>query len=144
MKPFEWKNRLAESGWRCFWCGKPVIDTDEPEGENKAVPDHFIPISKGGPDVVENVNVSCQPCNRIRGNKSFEEFMRDRWILAQYQAQKPTGISLFKQRNGEQYGCLKKLAEQKKMDASEPPKKSAEAWRENLRQSGYLKERRRG
>ena len=141
MKPLEWRNRLAESGWRCFWCGKPVIDCAEPEAENKAVPDHFIPLSKGGPDVVENVNVSCQPCNRIRGNKSFEEFMRERWILAQYQAQKPTGIPIPNLRNGEQFACLRKLAEEKRMDSSERKHPGSE--QERLKQSKYFGTKRR-
>jgi len=48
----------ASSDGRCFNCGKPgnVID-------------HIIPLSKGGNNDLDNLQVSCHFCNYSKGNK---------------------------------------------------------------------------
>lgn len=37
--------------------------------------DHLIPVSRGGPDVPENIVWSCQTCNTSRGNKGVYEWL---------------------------------------------------------------------
>lgn len=46
----------------CWICGEPV----DPE---RYVLDHFIPLSRGGPDIAGNVRVAHQSCNDRRGTK---------------------------------------------------------------------------
>lgn len=38
--------------------------------------DHIIPQSKGGPDHESNYQTLCMRCNRLKGAKSMEEFLR--------------------------------------------------------------------
>ena len=53
----------------CFHCSRPISD-DLPMGHpDKAEADHIIPVSLGGPNVVENYVPSCHTCNSSRGNK---------------------------------------------------------------------------
>lgn len=37
--------------------------------------DHLIPISKGGPSNIENLEIICATCNRIKGSLSYKHFM---------------------------------------------------------------------
>ncbi len=37
---------------------------------------HVIPISKGGPDTIENLRLICSLCNRSMGSKNMAEFMK--------------------------------------------------------------------
>ena len=38
---------------------------------NAPVPDHIVPLSKGGHHVPENTTMICDGCNRIKGNRSL-------------------------------------------------------------------------
>jgi 5-methylcytosine-specific restriction endonuclease McrA len=57
----------AEQGNKCFWCGEPL-------GRSYHV-DHYIPLSKGGSNWPENLDVSCAPCNQSKGDKLPGEFL---------------------------------------------------------------------
>lgn len=46
--------------WTCHICGKKV-------GRDKAVFDHLVPISRGGPHVATNIRIAHRVCNQRRG-----------------------------------------------------------------------------
>lgn len=51
---------LVKNAKRCFWCDKEFSGTEKP------VADHFIPLSRRGPNIPENVVASCAKCNSVR------------------------------------------------------------------------------
>lgn len=57
---------LAErdKGYRCVYCGKQLT-------RREATIEHVIPISKGGPDIPENMVLCCRECNSHGGNASL-------------------------------------------------------------------------
>ncbi len=52
----------------CYYC-KSSVNTDSIHF------DHIIPISNGGPHSIENLCVSCQPCNNRKHAKSVKAFV---------------------------------------------------------------------
>lgn len=38
--------------------------------------DHIIPHSKGGPNIIENLTISCMDCNSNRGSVSFDDWKK--------------------------------------------------------------------
>lgn len=62
----QWKKVLFKSGCRCYLCG--ITLTME-----TATVDHFIPISKGGNNDVENLRLACFDCNKEKGDKLLPE-----------------------------------------------------------------------
>lgn len=55
-------NLFREQGGYCFHCGTDLI----PIGYHE---DHWIPLSRGGSDQIENIRLLCQPCNQRKHNK---------------------------------------------------------------------------
>lgn len=54
-------------GYECVYCG----DIDGPFHL-----DHIFPKSKGGSDDLENLTVSCAPCNRSKSDKLLEDWIQ--------------------------------------------------------------------
>jgi hypothetical protein len=52
--------------WTCYYCGERVT-------EENATLDHYIPVSKGGDNSLDNLKTSCLICNSIKSGKTFEE-----------------------------------------------------------------------
>lgn len=52
----------------CFWC--------EEEAGEKFHLDHAIPLSKGGPNLPENIVIACELCNRRKHAKMPDEFAK--------------------------------------------------------------------
>lgn len=52
---------------RCGYCGTKI-------GFSEVTVDHKIPLSRGGPDCMDNMICSCKPCNALKGNRTIEEF----------------------------------------------------------------------
>lgn len=66
-KPMRWEKKfLFRSGNLCYLCGK-ILSLDT------ATVDHFIPISKGGTNEIENLRLACKECNKNKGNKLLPE-----------------------------------------------------------------------
>lgn len=55
----EWQLKLKEYKNRCVYCG----------WQGDLEKDHFIPISRGGSDKIENIVPSCRKCNVKKSNK---------------------------------------------------------------------------
>lgn len=96
------KRLIAErDGWRCRFCGTPVIDERVRRAMHKAYPealrwgkrnadrhaaflclwlqyDHVLPHSRGGDSSVENMVLACAPCNFGRGEWTLEKNRVDR------------------------------------------------------------------
>jgi 5-methylcytosine-specific restriction endonuclease McrA len=51
----------------CCFCGRQ-LDYEE------ATLEHVRPRSRGGPTLIENLKISCEPCNSERGDMGFEKF----------------------------------------------------------------------
>lgn len=56
---------LERDEWTCYYCGEDLHEV--PSGERHI--DHFIPKSKGGEDVIENLVTACQHCNLIKNDR---------------------------------------------------------------------------
>jgi 5-methylcytosine-specific restriction endonuclease McrA len=59
---------FIEQNGRCFYCGEVLVGTPHIE--------HMIPISRGGSNYIENIVLSCPPCNLRKYTKTSEEFLQ--------------------------------------------------------------------
>lgn len=57
----EWTELCAYYGNVCLRCGK-----------EETTMDHIVPLSKGGPHSIENMQPLCGPCNSSKGTKSID------------------------------------------------------------------------
>ncbi len=69
------KQVFDKTGGRCIYCNTQFLNEYDPRFSIE----HFIPISKGGLDQLQNVFPCCKECNRYRGNKELNDW-RDRLI----------------------------------------------------------------
>lgn len=70
----------AQDG-RCFYCNVPIYPRTKRNKRLRKVlltRDHFIPRSRGGLDIWDNIVLACSPCNEAKGNRlpSYEEQRR--------------------------------------------------------------------
>jgi HNH endonuclease len=63
----------VESGGKCVFCSKK---TGEAPGPAKSEIDHAIPKSRGGDNSLNNTQNTCRTCNRAKGAKTTEEFLK--------------------------------------------------------------------
>lgn len=67
------KRALRELPLACVFCGT-VLDPSAPRGSKTAPElDHIVPAKRGGPDVIENVQWTCSPCNRRKSDRAAPE-----------------------------------------------------------------------
>lgn len=65
---YECREYLLEKWHRtCAYCGKTGVPLQV---------DHIRPRSRGGSDRVSNLTLACEPCNRRKGNRPIEEFLK--------------------------------------------------------------------
>jgi 5-methylcytosine-specific restriction endonuclease McrA len=60
---------MAKPSASCYWCGASV-------SKSNLHFDHIVALSKGGPHSVENLCVSCAPCNLSKHNKDVVAWIR--------------------------------------------------------------------
>jgi 5-methylcytosine-specific restriction endonuclease McrA len=65
----EFQKKLKQMGNRCFWCGRDLKDGD-------VTRDHYIPLTKGGSDCIDNIVPACRSCNCKKRNKMPHEFVK--------------------------------------------------------------------
>jgi 5-methylcytosine-specific restriction endonuclease McrA len=63
----EWLNLLERCKFRCLSCGVRSVEISEP-----LQADHVIPVSKGGSNLIENIQPLCGPCNRAKRVKTID------------------------------------------------------------------------
>ncbi|MBM3910474.1 MAG: HNH endonuclease [Thaumarchaeota archaeon] len=71
-EPYTDQQVLDKYGHNCYLCQKPIdftVARTEPKGFQV---EHVIPISKNGPDTLENVRPSHAACNWSKGNKIIQ------------------------------------------------------------------------
>ncbi len=77
---YEVREYLLEKWHRtCAYCGKTGVPLQV---------EHIHPGSNGGTDRVSNLTLACEPCNRRKGNRSIEDFLKGKpEVLARIQRQ---------------------------------------------------------
>jgi hypothetical protein len=76
----EWEARKVQFGNRCAYCGRKT---------KRLTPDHYIPLSKGGTNFIDNIIPSCERYNRHKWNidpSTFKFPQRTQMIFDQLQA----------------------------------------------------------
>lgn len=61
---------IERDGPECVWCGRALWRRD-------LTLEHVIPRSRGGHLVAENAVVACRSCNRRRGSKPVDAYVRE-------------------------------------------------------------------
>lgn len=73
---------------KCFYCGDKLEYEDMLDWGGKVVTtrrhweiDHFVPMSRGGTDNMDNYAPACKSCNGCKGTQTVEEFRNDPYIV---------------------------------------------------------------
>ena len=61
---------IERDGPSCVWCGRELWRRD-------LTLEHLIPRSRGGHMTAENAVVACRSCNRRRGSRPVDAYVRD-------------------------------------------------------------------
>lgn len=64
----QYKSRLRKD--LCVFCGRHPVDVG-----SKMTIDHIVPVSKGGPNTVENIAAACSSCNSRKSDTDLLTFM---------------------------------------------------------------------
>jgi len=65
----EWETRKIQFSNRCVYCDRE---------SKRLTPDHYIPLSKGGTNFIDNIVPACQDCNRRKWSKDPSAFKLSR------------------------------------------------------------------
>jgi len=61
---------IERDGATCVWCGRELWRRD-------LTREHVVPRSRGGHMTEENALVACRPCNRRRGSRPVDAYVRE-------------------------------------------------------------------
>jgi hypothetical protein len=84
----EWSELVAHYGNRCHYCASPVC-VNSKDRERELTKDHLRPTSRGGVDFIWNIVPACWRCNRMKGDRTAEEFLADRPAFSEAVDKKP-------------------------------------------------------
>ena len=73
----QWEERKAQFGNRCAYCGRK---------SKLLTPDHYVPLSRGGTNLIDNIVPACRDCNRRKWSfdpSGFKFIHRAQMVLAQ-------------------------------------------------------------
>lgn len=79
-KDYSFAEVCEKDKYICQLCGKPVDTSLNYPDPMSASIDHIYPISKGGPDIIENVQLTHLSCNIRKNNKIIKETSNKRVI----------------------------------------------------------------
>jgi 5-methylcytosine-specific restriction endonuclease McrA len=68
--PLKVDQLIERDGPSCVWCGRELWRGD-------LTLEHVVPRSRGGHATPENAVVACRSCNRRRGSKPVDAYVRD-------------------------------------------------------------------
>jgi 5-methylcytosine-specific restriction endonuclease McrA len=61
---------VERDGAACVWCGRELWRRD-------LTREHVVPRSRGGHMTAENAVVACRPCNKRRGSRPVDAYVRE-------------------------------------------------------------------
>ena len=61
---------ISRDGHACVWCGRQLWRRD-------LTREHVVPRSRGGHMTAENALVACRPCNKRRGSRPVDAYVRE-------------------------------------------------------------------
>lgn len=61
----DWTDMIKRTGGRCTYCGS----------EKKLTVDHIVPLSKGGTNYRDNLQLLCRSCNARKSDKLIQDFI---------------------------------------------------------------------
>lgn len=62
----KWEDLKSQYSHRCLCCGKKESSLIQ------ITQDHIIPVSKGGPNTIDNIQPLCEHCNKSKNSKSID------------------------------------------------------------------------
>jgi 5-methylcytosine-specific restriction endonuclease McrA len=65
----EFLEKLKEYNYKCYWCGKKM-------NKKEITRDHYIPLTKGGTDYIDNIVPCCCSCNCIKKDRMPDEYLK--------------------------------------------------------------------
>lgn len=68
------RGRLRRYGRVCPYCEVAMSTANGFTSPSAPTRDHVIPISRGGRDIIENIEIVCRKCNQDKGSLLPEEF----------------------------------------------------------------------
>lgn len=64
---------MKKTRGRCFYCGAKKWPAKEPSPQPEITIDHFLPISRGGTDDLDNLVPACRICNSSKCERTIED-----------------------------------------------------------------------
>ena len=66
LSDMAWLAMRQSRDWRCEYCNKRSLSLEK---------EHWVPLSRGGADSIENIVPSCAACNRTKGTLTGDEYL---------------------------------------------------------------------
>lgn len=73
VKLWDWFCEKYLTAFHCSYCGIELTD-DSSQDDRIFTFDHYVPISRGGDNSLNNLKLACNACNTVKGRLSAEVF----------------------------------------------------------------------